>query len=140
MRISDHYRPFAKKTLIAVTNNESARLLSAIEREVEEIDEITTPANSKRERVTSARAVGQPSFDNMKDHRLIELYHKLEERLQELLKSDRFETVIVCVPEVNKNIFIEHLHSDLAKKIDEVIPKNLASMEVGHIVRILLEG
>lgn len=140
MRISDHYRPFEEKTLIVVTNNERARLLSAVDREVEEIEVVETAEIAKRERVSSAQAVGQPDFDEMKHHRLIELYHKVSERLKELLRDGQYTSVMVCVPEVNKNVFTEHLHSDLEKKITAVIPKNLASMEIAHIVRILLEG
>lgn len=140
MRISDHYRPFEEKTIIAVTNNERARLLSAIDREVEELEVIETPDMEKRERITAPFSTTQPDFDAMKQHRLVELYHKLSERLKELTRDDKFTKIVVCVPEVNKNVFIEHLHSDLEKKISEVIPKNLASMEIAHIVRILLEG
>lgn len=140
MQISDHYRPFAEKTLIVVTNNEQARLLSAIDREVEEIEVIETPDMEKRERITGQYASTQPDFDAMKQNRLIELYHKLHKRLEALLHDDQFTKAIICVPEVNKNLFNEHLPPDGAHKISEVIPKNLASMEIGHIVRILLEG
>lgn len=140
MRISDHYRPFEEKTLIVVTNNERARLLSAIDREVEELEVIETPENAKGERVTSSFMTSEPDFDAMKQHRLIELYAKLSERLMALTRDGKFATIIVCVPEVNKNIFSEHLHTDVEKKISDIVPKNLASMEIAHIVRILLEG
>lgn len=140
MQISDHYRPFVEKTLIVVTNNERARLLSAIDREVEEIEIIETPGMEMRERITGQYASTQPDFDAMKQHRLIELYKQLAERMQTLLHDGEFKTAIVCVPEVNKNIFTEQLTDELQKKISEVVPKNLASMEIGHIIRILLEG
>lgn len=140
MRISDHYRPFEKKVLIAVTNNELARLIKAQDREVEEIDIIKTPDNASSERITAPHVSGQQDFDAMKAHRLTELYTALSKRLLELVEHDDYKSIIVCVPEVNKNIFQQALHPDVTRHIKEVVPKNLASMELHHIVRILLEG
>ncbi len=140
MRISDHYRPFEKKTLIAVTNNEFARLLKAEGQEVEEIATIKTPDTAAPERVTAGNGRGGPDLDALKVHRLKELYSALTDKLRDLLDHDDYKEAIVCVPEVNKNIFTEYLPADLAKRLHEVVPKNLASMDIPHIVRILLEG
>lgn len=140
MRISDHYRAFEKKTVIAVTNNECARLLHAEGRDVEEIETIQTPEIAPVERMMSKHGSGEPDFDAMKEHRLKELYSALGERLRKMLDHEGYDEAIVCVPEVNKNAFTEHLPGDMQKKIAEVVPKNLASMDIPHIVRILLEG
>lgn len=140
MRISDHYRPFEKKVLIAVTNNERARLIKAEDRDVEEIDVIETPETAPRERVTAPHVHAEPDVDAMKAHRLTELYSALSKRLLELVEHDGYKQLIICVPEVNKNIFHASLHADVNKHVKEIVPKNLASMELNHIVRILLEG
>ena len=140
MQISDHYRQFEKKTVIAVTNNERARLLSAEGREIDEIEIIDTPEIAPVERSMSKHGQGEADFDAMKEHRLQELYRALGDRLREMLDHEGFAEVIVCVPEVNKNTFTDHLPADMQKRIAEVIPKNLASMDIPHIVRILLEG
>ena len=140
MRISDHYRPFEHKTVIAVTNNEKARLLKAEGREVEEIEVINTPETAPIERSMSKHGAGEADFDAMKLHRLKELYAALSDRLRDMLAHEGFAEAIVCVPEVNKNTFAEYVPSDMQKKIAEVVPKNLASMDIPHIVRILLEG
>jgi hypothetical protein len=140
MQISDHYRPFEKKVVIAVTNNECARLLCAEGREVDEIEVIETAETAPVERTMSKHGQGEADFDAMKLHRLKELYSALGDRLRIMLDHEGYDEAIVCVPEVNKNTFTEHLPGDMKKKISEVIPKNLASMDIPHIVRILLEG
>ncbi|MEK7183031.1 MAG: hypothetical protein AAB776_00170 [Patescibacteria group bacterium] len=140
MRISDHYRPFEKKVVIAVTNNERARLLCAEGREVDEIEVIETPEIAAIERSMSKHGQGEADFDAMKLHRLKELYSALGDRLRMMLEHEGYAEAIVCVPEVNKNHFADHMPVDMVKKITEVIPKNLASMDILHIVRILLEG
>ncbi|HRH32374.1 MAG TPA: hypothetical protein PLK06_03545 [bacterium] len=140
MQISDHYRPFEKKVVIAVTNNERARLLKAEGRDVDEIEILETPEIAPVERSMSKHGQGEADFDAMKEHRLQELYAMLGERLREMLDHEGYAQAIVCVPEVNKNAFAEHVAPDMQKKIAEVIPKNLASMDIPHIVRILLEG
>jgi hypothetical protein len=140
MQISDHYRAFEHKVVIAVTNNEKARLLRAEGREVEEVELIETPEIAPIERSMSKHGQGEADFDAMKDHRLKELYSALGDRLRLMLDHEGYAEAIVCVPEVNKNAFTEHLAGDMQKKISEVIPKNLASMDIPHIVRILLEG
>ncbi|MDQ5952335.1 MAG: hypothetical protein QG626_463 [Patescibacteria group bacterium] len=140
MQISDHYRPFEKKVVIAVTNNERARLLKAEGREVDEIEILETAEIAPVERSMSKHGQGEADFDAMKEHRLKELYALLSDRLREMLDHEGYTQAIVCVPEVNKNTFTENLAPDMQKKIAEVIPKNLASMDIPHIVRILLEG
>jgi len=140
MRFSDHYRPFEKKVVIAVTNNERARLLCAEGREVDEVEVIETPELAAVERSMSKHGQGEADFDAMKLNRLKELYSALGERLRMMLEHEGYAEAIVCVPEVNKNHFADHMPNDMVKKITEVIPKNLASMDIPHIVRILLEG
>lgn len=140
MQISDHYRPFEKKVVIAVTNNERARLLCAEGREVDEIEVIDTPDIAAIERTMSKHDGGEADFDAMKLHRLKELYTALGDRLRVMLDHEGYAEAIVCVPEVNKNTFAEHLPGDVLKKISAVVPKNLASMDIQHIVRILLES
>ena len=119
MRISDYYQPFEKKIIIAVTNNASARLLSAFDRDIEEIEIINADESEEQ---------------------LIELYNSLHTRLRHLIANDGFTEAIVCIPEVNKTLFTELLPADMKKQISDIVPKNLASMDIPHIVRILLEG
>ncbi|MFZ2681705.1 MAG: hypothetical protein WAZ14_01250 [Patescibacteria group bacterium] len=138
MQISDHYRAFEGKLVIAVTNNEKARLICAEGREVEEIELIALPETATEER--SGVPGPNPNFDALKEQRLKQLYTALGDRLQDMLVHEGYDKAIVCVPEVNKNFFNEYLPTDVQKRISEVIPKNLASMDIPHIIRILLEG
>ncbi|MFA5947262.1 MAG: hypothetical protein WC813_04565 [Patescibacteria group bacterium] len=136
MHISDHYTPFEKKTLIVVTNNEKARLFKAEDRDVEEIELVSSPETAETDRVTEIDV----DFDQMKINRLKELYHALSKRLLEMIDHEGYETIVACVPEVNKTHFASDMHTDVLKHISETIPKNLASMDINNIVRILVEG
>lgn len=136
MHISDHYLPYQKKTLIVVTNSETARLLTAHERELEEIEafEISTDLPTPR---TANSA--PPDIDEMKRHSRIELYKEVAEHLQGLLKGD-IEEIILCAPEVYKNELAEAMHPDVMAIVKEVVPKNLASLGLDQIIRILQEN
>jgi hypothetical protein len=136
MRISDHYSPFEEKTLILVTNNERARLFRADDREVEEVETIETADYGVTDRVREIDV----DFDQMKINRLKELYHALSKRVLEMVDHDGYKTIIACVPEVNKQHFVNDMHTDVQKHIKELVPKNLCSMDLGNIVRILVEG
>lgn len=138
MYISEHYPAFVKRTMLVLTNNELAKLYAGDGREVTEYDVITTPDLEPVKRATSAHGVGLPDLDEAKRHRLLELYRLLNSRLQQVL-SDGFGEIILCAPEANKNELVAALHPDVAKKVKSVIPKNLASMDLANVIRILFE-
>ncbi len=140
MQFSEHYPPFAEKTLIALTNNERARLLSAQGREVEEIDVIETPDTATDGKTKGANVSIEQDYDAMKAHRLVHLYGALSKRMRMMLDHEGFVRAVICVPEANKNAFTEAMHPDVLKRIDDVVPKNLCSMDLANVVRILIEG
>lgn len=141
MEFSVHYPPFTKKTLIALTNNERARLLTAFHRTVDEIEIIETPETSPNDgRPRGPGGNRDQDFDAIKEHRLEHLYRSLSDRMRELLDRDRYEVAIICVPEANKNTFANAMHPDILKRIEDVIPKNLCSMDLANVVRILIDG
>ncbi len=140
MQFSVHYPPFAKKTLIALTNNERARLLSAQDRTVEEIDVIDSPETVSEGRARGANVSIEQDYDAIKEHRLTHLYGSLSDRMRQLLDHDGYEIAVICVPEANKNSFSNAMHPDVLKRIEDVIPKNLCSMDLNNVVRILIDG
>jgi protein required for attachment to host cells len=140
MQISDHYPSFPQKTLLVLTNNELARLYVLEEREITELAVVETPELEPVERLTSNRSVGQPDLDAAKQHRREELYAMLSKDLLARLDSEHIVDIILCAPEANKNELVEALHPDVIKRIKEVVPKNLAAMELNQIVRILFES
>lgn len=140
MRISDHYQAFTKKTVIALTNNERCRLLVAHNRDIEEVDGIEAPEFEHLERITAAHASTKKDIDDMKDNRLTNLYSAISEKLRAMIAHEGVEEVLICVPEINKNLLIDSLHADVKKYLLETVPKNLASMDLNNIVRILMEG
>lgn len=140
MQFSVHYPPFTKKTLIALTNNERARLLIAEDRNVEEIEVIETPETDTAGRQRGADVSIEQDYDAMKEHRLTHLYGSLSERMRDLLDHEGYESAVICVPEANKNTFTTAMHPDVLKRIEDVIPKNLCSMDLSNVVRILIDG
>jgi stalled ribosome rescue protein Dom34 len=115
MQISEHYSDYPEKTLIVVTNNEMAKILSAHEREVAEIAKVKNTSEEKQD-----------------------FYPKLSKRLRKLLKEE-YKRIVLCAPEARKEAVVEHMHKDVMEKVSSVVPKNLASLEPDQIIRILQE-
>ena len=139
MQISEHYLGYPKKTLIVVTNNELAKIFSALEREVEELDLLEVTTEKPEFRADGTPNSAPPDIDEMKRHSRMELYANLSKRLQKLLKKGNKE-IILCVPEASKNELAEAMHTDVMKAVKEVVPKNLASLQLDQIIRILQEA
>lgn len=135
MQISGHYPAFPKKTLLALTNNEFAKLYTLHERDISELVVIDTPDNAP-----AATPASPADLDAAKLHRRQELYTSLSAELLRLLQSDGIADIILCAPEANKNDLLAVLHPDVEKRVKTVVPKNLASMELAQVVRILFES
>lgn len=138
MEISLHYLPYPKKTVVALTNNECAKLLMLFGRELTELDTLRVDAEHAGKRDTDPSFAFPPDSDEYKAHIRKELFAKLSRKLMRLLKAEA-EEVILCAPEVNKNELVESMHVDINKVVVELVPKNLASLPLDHVVRILQE-
>lgn len=138
MQISEHYPAFLKKTLLVLTNNELAKLYSGEGRVVEALEIITTSDNRSAPQDGRKDGIAMVDTDAEKRQRLVELYGALNDRLLDLLKHDYAE-IILCVPEANKNELTASLHADVDKRVKSLVPKNLASMELNQVMRILFE-
>lgn len=135
MQISEHYPAFPQKTLLVLTNNELARLYILHDREITDCDVIETPEPKPLDRLST------PSdLDAAKQHRRDMLYGKLSKELLALIATHEIEDVLLCAPEANKNDLIAMLHPDINRRVTSVIAKNLASMELPQVVRILFES
>lgn len=138
MQISDHYLGYPKKIFIVVTNNESAKILVAHEREINEMDILKIKTEKPDEKSTGTANSGPPDTDQIKAQARKDLYSKLSKKLLKRLKADDAE-IILCAPEANKNEIVDAMHADVMKNIKHVVPKNLASLPLDQIVRILQE-
>lgn len=138
MQISQHYLGYPKKTLIVVTNNELAKLFSAHEREVEELEVMELSVEKPEHRAEGGANSAPPDIDEMKRHTRGELYSQLSSKLMELLKGDH-EEIVLCAPEALKNEIHDAMHTDVKAAISELVPKNLASLPLDQIIRILQE-
>lgn len=138
MKISDHYLGYSEKTLIVVTNNEVAKILGADDREVEEMDVLEVSTEKPSSRSSGTANSGPPDVDEMKRHSRLELYKELSDRLLDLLKGG-YKKIVLCAPEAHKNEIIESMHPDVVKAVEEVVPKNLASLALDQVIRILQE-
>ena len=138
MEISTHYLPYLKKTLIVLTNNESAKILLAFERELVELETLTMKAEHAGKRATDPSLAFPPDSDEAKAHVRKELFAKLSRKLLKMLKVEAQE-LILCAPEVNKNELVAAMHADVSAVMVELVPKNLASLPLDHVIRILQE-
>lgn len=133
MRISDHYSPYADNTYIVVSNSHLARLFKAADREVEEIEvlELAAKEHNKEHLAYSA----DPEEHDQQAR--INLYQRLSKHLDEMVPHP--EHLVICVPEANKHELVAALAKYVQKDEENIIPKNLASLPIDAIVRILQE-
>lgn len=138
MQISQHYPAYEQKTFIVVTNNELARIYIANDREIEEVKEFKAK-EIDREGVQSGTSNDGPrDFDEDKQNVRHAMYGSLSKYLMKELKKEPADLVL-CAPEALKNEVFEKMHTDVQKAAVEVVPKNLASLPLDQIVRILQE-
>ena len=126
MEISEHYPPFSKKTLIVVTNNDSARLFRVEKRSMEQI-----------------KTLGRKPKEEMQEPYTIEerqkLYQQINRQIKKHLKAD-YEDITLCAPEVRREPLMAELDKEVLEIVGEIVPKNLASLDESQIMRILQEG
>ncbi|RMD50445.1 hypothetical protein D6827_04010 [Candidatus Parcubacteria bacterium] len=118
MEISRHYSAYPEKTILVAANNELAKIFLLNNREATEQATIFFDQNNSEN-------------DSL-------FYKPLANSLANLLKKD-FKKIILCAPEVK----IKKIHSAMPlivqDAIDETVPKNLASLPIEAIIRILQE-
>lgn len=139
MKISDHFLGYPKQTILVVTNNELAKLYRGFEREVTELEVIEAMLEKPAERAAGTANAAPPDVDELKRRNRFELYARLSERLQDLLRGEA-EEIVMCAPEAYKNEIVEAMHTDVQKAIVELVPKNLASLPLDQVIRILQES
>jgi hypothetical protein len=134
MMLSDHYGTFTNKTLLVLTNNELAKLFTLVNHEIEPLSIVETSEPAPDTDVASSS-----DLDHAKQVRRNELYRLLNLELKRIIPQESIIDVILCVPEANKNELLASFTPDLEKHLKTLIPKNLASMELSQVVRILFE-
>lgn len=138
MQISNHYLGYPKRTLIVVTNNELAKIYRAFEKEIEEIEVIEGEEAASDGRGSGTANDGPPRTDEVRKHIRSDIYKALSNKLMEYIQGDD-EEIILCAPEAHKNACVAEMHTDVMKAVKEVVPKNLASLPLDAVVRILQE-
>ncbi len=138
MQISNHYLGYPKRTLVVVTNNELAKIYRAFEKEIEEIHVLEGEQIDIDQRGSGTANDGPPHTDEIRKHIRNDLYKALSDKLMEYLQGDD-EEIILCAPEAHKNACVDGMHTDVMKAVKEVVPKNLASLPLDAVVRILQE-
>jgi hypothetical protein len=138
MKFSQHYLGYTEKTLIVVTNNEVAKLYGAFDRDVEEVKTLEFEFEAPEARASGTPNSAPPDLDELKKHNRHELYASLSRALKSQIKKG-YKDILLCVPEAYKNEIVDAMHTDVMKAVIEVVPKNLASLQLDQIIRILQE-
>ena len=133
--IPSHYGTFPAKTLLVLTNNELAKLFTLVDREIEPLSVVVTD-----EPVPDTDLPSSGDLDHAKQVRRAELYRLLNDELKRVIASEQIVDLILCVPEANKNDLEAALSQDILKHLKTLVPKNLASMELTQVTRILFEA
>ncbi len=135
MMLSDHYGAFPEKTLLVLTNNELAKFFTLVDREIEPLSIVETD-----EPVADTDLASSGDLDHAKQIRRNELYRLLSLELKRVVADEAIVDIILCVPEANKNELLATFSPELEKRIKTLVPKNLASMELTQVIRILFEA
>jgi stalled ribosome rescue protein Dom34 len=138
MQISNHYAPYEKKTLVVVTNNEVAKIFELQDREINLVSEIKAQEIEKVGRSSGKINDGPKDFDEEKRLTRVLMYKDLSEHLLGKIQKEQLD-LILCAPEAYKNEIFEQMHSQVQKVAKEIVPKNLASLPLDQIIRILQE-
>jgi len=139
MKIPKQYQHFQKPTIIAITDNQKAKLLLANNDQIEELEIIETEEEAISD--TQAMSGGQPHLESMpeqkehdqhmiKDH----LYPALNKNLLKRLENKEFEELIIFVPEQNKGFLEDALHSYLTERL-QIIPVNVMKESLEQIIK-----
>lgn len=132
VQISDHYLPYLEGTLIVVASGEHVRILEAKGRDVVELDKLDASSwQGEREKQLYAAS----HEDEQERQYRLHLYSALRAYLEKKHPS----AIVMCAPEVYQNEVKDALSNEQRDLITQFIPKNLASLPIDAIVRILQE-
>ena len=138
MEISQHYPAYEQKTYIVVTNNELARVYIAKDRDIEEVQAFKAKEIDREGMQSGTANDGPRNLDEDRRNVRLAMYKNLSKYLMKELQKE-LANLVLCAPEALKNEVFEEMHTDVQKAADEVVPKNLASLQLDQIVRILQE-
>lgn len=132
MQISDHYLPYAPNTYIVVASADRARVLVASDRSVEETKMFEA---KKHEHDREHGHFEDGSQDSADEQSRRALYQELGK----YLVSMNPDSIVLCIPEAHSQQVQEQLPKAVVEKVSHLIPKNLASLPIDAIIRILQE-
>lgn len=144
MQLPEQLRPFARPTMIVVTDNVQAKLFKADGRDMELVHTISTKADKMdQDRVAIATGGGMRSGepeDDRQEWSREQLYDLLSKDLMHRLQNGEFEALAFTVPQENENELKESLHVDLLKVANAWVPKHLTNDDAFDIVAHVQEA
>lgn len=121
MEFADHYPDYPVPTLVILTNHNTARLLRVEGRTLNELSPIT---------------LSEGTYDSA-THRT-ELYQALNQAIEAQIAGGT-QRVLLCAPEAFKDEILASLSASVRSHINDIVPKNLVSLEIDQVIRILSE-
>lgn len=138
MQLSENYRAFEKVTMIVVINSQKARFIKAEGRDLNEVNELERGERKNEGRPGLGPNAGPLDEDAQEKEDVKRFFKEVGEYLQSKLSAD-IEELIIAVPDFHMNLVENCLHPDTKAKVKEMVNKNLASLEVSAIAKIILE-
>jgi protein required for attachment to host cells len=131
MLISEHYRPYFQKTFILVCDSHQAKFFSAENREVLEINQL------KKDIADSSSLISPDEKENLEKVDTLKFFKVIANELDKM--ADQCQEIVIVVPDLHKNQLSSELSDKVLAKSKELICKNLASLEIDAIMRIIQE-
>lgn len=138
MKLSEYYNNYKKPTLIVILNSQKARIIKAEDRDFNEVNVL----EREEDKVEGRPGLGPNAGPLDEDAREKEGVKRFFKEVAEYLRGDISKEagqILIAVPDIHSNLFESQLHNEIKDKMGEIINKNLASLELDAIARILQE-
>jgi len=139
MHIPEQFLSYDKKTLLLVCDKKIAKLYTAFDREFQSLEQLENDRLSldDTERYTAAIAEGKLTKgqdESLKDREGQTFYKHLAQVLFTKKQEGLFDTLILVVPQDDKNSLVGALHPEVEKTLDRVIGKQLTKVSEDQLV------
>lgn len=139
MNIPSELHPFAKSTLIVVTDSVQAKFFHAHDRTVTEAGRLTSdyPPKDNEERASGESPSGIHFAEQSERTEALtreRLYNALSKELMERLQKEEFEELVFTVPQEHYNELKETVHVKLLKLAKIWVPKLLTNDDIKDIL------
>lgn len=139
MHIPEPLQSYEKSTLLAVCDNEHARLYRLHDRELTDAGEVriehaSKDGNDRTSGVTSGGGHFAEMNEKLEDQSERRFAKLLADELHRRFQENEYEELIMTVPEPRINEFVEGLHNDVRARLVMTLGKSLTKEPITEVL------